>query len=45
MPSNCIKCTNIAVVLNKTVPYCVKCYKKEMKNVKRKSSKKNFRSM
>ena len=45
IPNHCIECDKIAVVTNNDVPYCVDCYKKEIMYVKRKSSKKNFRTM
>jgi len=45
IPNHCIECDKIAVVLDNTAPYCTKCYKKEIMNVKRKSNKKTSRSM
>ena len=29
IPNHCIDCDKVAVVLNITVPYCVKCYSKK----------------
>ena len=45
MPNHCIECDKVAVVTDDSVPYCIHCYKKEMKNVSRKTSKKNTRTM
>ena len=29
MPQHCIDCDKVAVVLDKTIPYCPRCYSKE----------------
>ena len=34
MPQHCIDCDKVAVVLNKDIPYCTKCYRKNV-NVSR----------
>ena len=45
MPNHCIECDKVAVVTNNSVPYCINCYKKEIKHVSRKPNKKNTRTM
>jgi len=35
MPQHCIDCDKIAVVLNKDIPYCPRCYKKSQKSTYR----------
>ena len=29
MPEHCIECDKVAVLLDDSVPYCVRCYQKE----------------
>ena len=29
MPQHCVDCDKVAVVLDITVPYCTRCYRKE----------------
>lgn len=42
---NCIKCDEVAVVLNDSTPYCVECYTKELKNDKSIRDKKNPKTL
>ena len=44
-PKKCIRCDKVADVLNVDIPYCASCYMREVMNVKRKSSKKTFKTM
>ena len=32
MPQHCIDCDKVAIVLDNTVPYCTRCYKKEKRS-------------
>jgi hypothetical protein len=45
LPNHCIDCDKVATVLDGSTPYCSRCYKREILDVKRKSSKKTFKTM
>ena len=43
MPTHCIDCDRVAVVLDTTVPYCAICYRKEQEKKGRKPFNKKRR--
>ena len=36
MPQHCVDCDKVAVVLDREVPYCTSCYRKEHSSKKKK---------
>ena len=45
LPNHCIGCDKETLVLENGVPYCARCYRKEIINVKPKANRKNPKTL
>ena len=45
LPNHCIECSKKAIVLENGTPYCTRCYRKEIINVKPKANRKNSKTL
>jgi len=45
LPNHCIGCNKETLVLEDGVPYCARCYRKEVINVKPKANRKNSKAL